>query len=185
MIAHVGAIYTGRSPDPILASIHRLRTADAGRWGRVQVALIGPLGFGAKIDAALIETGTREQWLEYIPKMIPKVEANRITAESDYLLLLQPQSSIQVPAKLFEYLQIGRPILAYAPKASAIEWLLERAGVPYECVYPEDAPDEIDAKVKRLLEIPTGPHRASEWFQENFNARNQTRRLTELIQQIP
>jgi glycosyltransferase involved in cell wall biosynthesis len=184
VIAHVGSIYTGRSPDAILASVRRLREAGPERWGRVRVSLIGPLGFGARIDPALIEAGTSDGWLEYVPNLIPKAEANRITAESDYLLLLQPQSSVQVPAKLFEYLRIGRPILAYAPKNSAIEWLLERAGVPYECVYPEDAAEAVDGKLRRLLETPTGPYAASEWFRENFDARNQTRRLTELIRQI-
>lgn len=185
VIAHVGAIYTGRSPDAILAAVRRLRGEEPERWGGLRVALVGPLGFGARVDPELVESGQRDQWLDYIPRMVPRQEARRIAAEADYLLLLQPQSSLQVPAKLFEYLRIGRPILAYAPRGSAIEWLLERAGVPYQCVYPEDDAQQTDAKLRRLLETPAGPHPASDWFLENFDARNQARRLAELIAQIP
>lgn len=185
ILAHVGAIYTGRSPDAILASVRRLREAERERWGGLRVALVGPLGYGARVDPELVESGQRDQWLDYVPRMVPREEARRIAAEADYLLLLQPQSSLQVPAKLFEYLRIGRPILAYAPRGSAIEWLLERAGVPYQCVYPEDGAPETDAKLRRLLETPTGPHPASGWFLENFDARNQARRLAEWIAQIP
>lgn len=185
VIAHVGAIYTGRSPDAVLASVLRLRAADGARWGRIRVALIGPLGHGARVDPELVETGQREQWLDYAPKLIPKADAQRLAAEADYLLLLQPQSSVQVPAKLFEYLRIGRPILAYAPKGSAIEWLLERAGVPFQCIYPGEAAEAIDAKVRALVETPPGPYRASDWFLDRFDARSQTRHLVELVRQIP
>jgi glycosyltransferase involved in cell wall biosynthesis len=184
VIAHVGAIYTGRSPDAVLASVGRLRSLDRQRYGGIRIALVGPLGYGARVDPELVESGQREQWLDYVPEMIPKADARRIAAEADYLLLIQPQSSVQVPAKLFEYLRIGRPILAYAPKDSAIEWLLARAGVPYQCIYPGEAVGEVDAKVRKLVETPTGPYAASDWFLEAFDGRNQTRRLTELIQQI-
>lgn len=185
VIAHVGAIYTGRSPDAVLASVARLRAADRARWGRIRVALVGPLGYGAKVDPELANSGQREQWLDYVPKLIPKAEAQRFAAEADYLLLLQPQSSVQVPAKLFEYLRIGRPILAYAPQGSAIEWLLERAGVPYQCIYPGERAESIDAKVRALVETPTGPYPPSAWFLDRFDARNQSRHLAELIRQIP
>lgn len=185
VIAHVGAIYTGRSPDAILASVRRLREAAGEQCRSARVALVGPLGYGARVDPDLVESGQRGHWLDYVPQMLPKAEARRIAAEADYLLLLQPQSSVQVPAKLFEYLRIGRPILAYAPQGSAIEWLLERAGVPFQCVYPGDTTETVDAKVRRLLETPTGPHPASSWFLEHFDARNQSRRLMELIQRIP
>jgi glycosyltransferase involved in cell wall biosynthesis len=185
VIAHVGAIYVGRSPDAVLAAVERLRASGLGRLRELGVSLVGPLGYGAKIDAALVERGRKAGWLHYVPEQIPQADARRIAAEADYLLLLQPQSSVQVPAKLFEYLRIGRPVLAYAPKDSAIEWLLERAGIPFQCIYPGEAAETADAKVRKLVETPPGPYPASSWFLDRFDARNQTRHLTELIRQIP
>lgn len=185
VLAHVGSIYSGRSPDAIVAAVERLRAAATGHSRALRVALVGPLGYGARVDASLVERGKAAGWLEFRPEKVPQTEARKLTAEADYLLLLQPQSSIQVPAKLFEYLRIGRPILAYAPKGSAIEWLLERAGIPFRCVYPDEDQSVTDRKVAELVQIPTGPYPASDWFLERFDARNQTRRLTELIEQIP
>ncbi len=182
VLAHVGAIYGGRSPDAILESVGRMHAA--GFAGAPSVSLVGPLGYGASIDATLIERGRSGGWLEFVPERIPQADARRLAAEADLLLLLQPQSSVQVPAKLFEYIRIGRPILAYAPKGSAIEWLLERSGIPFQCVYPEDAPADVDAKIRALLAAGRGPHPASVWFLESFDARRQTAHLAGLIDQL-
>jgi hypothetical protein len=89
-----------------------------------------------------------------------------------------------VPGKLFEYLQIGRPILALAPRDSAIEHILARAGVPQVTVYPDDPPEVVDDKVREYLALPTEPVAANAWFQENFNAEHQARQLADILDRV-
>ena len=119
-----------------------------------------------------------------ITERIPQREALRIARSSDGLLLLQPQSTTQVPGKLFEYLQIGRPILAFIQPASPSERLIAQSGVPYRCVYPGRTPEAIDDAVAEFFSLPSTAVVANAWFEEQFNAENQTRKLDAIIRSL-
>ena len=101
--------------------------------------------------------------------------------EADALLLVQPQSDVQVPGKLFEYICIGRPILALVPRASAIEQILQKSGIPHVCIYGDDTATLADQKLVEFLRLPNAASEASEWFRTNFNAEEQTKKLAEII----
>lgn len=180
VLSHVGALYLGRDPFQILRSLQRLRDAGHAMARNVRIDLVGH----ASLDAsclALVERAKAEGWVNHLAQPIPKEEALRITAESDYLFLVQPQSGIQVPGKLFEYLQFGRPILSLAPKDSAIEWILARAGIPHTNVYPSDSEQQTDQKLAEFLNSDSTPRAASEWFEQTFNAERQTAQLAEIL----
>ncbi len=104
--------------------------------------------------------------------------------EADGLLLVQPQSDVQIPGKLFEYICIGRPILAFVPQRSAVEQILEKAGVPYVCVYVDDEMEVIDRKILAFLGLPSASTPYNAWFQNNFNAEYQTEQLASIIRGI-
>lgn len=87
----------------------------------------------------------------------------------------------QVPAKLFEYLRIGRPILTFTCRDSPSERILAESGVQYTCIYRDTPPDEIDRKVLATLSMPTQPSATSSWFQTYFDARVQTKTLATLL----
>jgi hypothetical protein len=128
-----------------------------------------------------LENGKTEGWLDLRNEKVPKREADKITGGSDGLLLLQPQSTLQVPGKLFEYLQIGRPILAYLARESPSERILALSGVPYRCVYPDGSPSEQDRVVAEFLAMPKANDATSAWFEEHFNAEHQTATLYDLV----
>jgi len=141
---------------------------------------------GATMSAALpnrkfLLRAQAEGWLELVTERIPQREALQIARSSHGLLLLQPQSTTQVPGKLFEYLQIGRPILAFIQPGSPAEQLLEQSGVPYRCIYPGSAPEAMDESIAGFFKLPSTATAANSWFEENFNARNQTRTLEAII----
>jgi hypothetical protein len=125
-----------------------------------------------------------EGWLELVSERIPQREALQIARSSDGLLLLQPQSATQVPGKLFEYLQIGRPILALVPPDSPSERLLQRSGVPYRCVYHGSTPEATDDAVAGFFDLPSMAVAPNVWFEEQFNAESQTRTFHSLIQSL-
>ena len=61
---------------------------------------------------------------------IPRRKALEYLYESDILLVFGfdgPGCELQVPAKLFEYLRVGRPIFALAPENTAIVEALKSA----------------------------------------------------------
>ena len=64
---------------------------------------------------------------------------------------------------------MGRPILAYVVRDSPVERILGKAGVPFECIYPEHPPEEMDRRllsfIARLGGRPVGP---AQWFEDTF-----------------
>ena len=88
----------------------------------------------------------QELGLEGVVELIPPVpyaEALGRLAQSDILLLLAEGQPFQIPAKLFEYLHIRRPILAFCTGATARVVRETQAGQ----VVTSDRPDLIDAAI--------------------------------------
>jgi len=184
VLSHTGELYGGRNATPILESIARLIAAKRLPVGQVRVRLVGPVEDEALPNQEFLNCARNDGWLELITKKISKRDALQIARSSDSLLLLQPQSSIAVPGKLFEYLQIGRPILAFILPGSASQQLLERSGVPYRCVYPGSSPAAIDDTVVEFFHLPSVSVAANSWFEEQFSAVNQARTLDAIIRGI-
>jgi glycosyltransferase involved in cell wall biosynthesis len=184
VLTHAGELYAGRIATPILESIARLIAAGRLSPRSVRARLIGPAAAGALPDHEFLRRARAEGWLDLITERIPQREALQVAQSSDSLLLLQPQSATQVPGKLFEYLQIGRPILAFIQRDSSAERLLERCGVPYRCVYPGDTPEAIDDTVADFFGLPSVAVEASLWFEERFNVEHQTQQLDAIIRSL-
>jgi glycosyltransferase involved in cell wall biosynthesis len=181
VLSHVGELYAGRNVTPILESIARLIAAGRLPARRARVQLIGPAETEALPNQEFLDRSRAEGWLELVNKQIHQGEALKIARSSDRLLLIQPQSTTQVPGKLFEYLQIGRPILAFIQPNSPSERLLERSGVPYRCVYPGSSPVAIDDTVASFFDLSSTAVAPSPWFEANFNAEHQTQMLDSII----
>lgn len=181
VLSHMGQLYRERNALPILKSIARLIAAGRLSPASLRVQLIGTVEPGALPDTEFLSRAQQEGWLDLRTDWIGRNEALDIQRTSDGLLLLQPQSSTQVPGKLFEYLQIGRPILAFVPPDSPSERLVKRSDVAYRCVHPGSAPNEIDGAVAGFFELPSVPVAPGAWFEEQFNAESQTRVLDSLI----
>jgi glycosyltransferase involved in cell wall biosynthesis len=181
VVSHIGELYGGRSVSAVLESISRL--IEAGRLfaNRVRIKLVGSVENGSLPDPEFLRRAREQGWLEIIASRVPLQDARQIAQTSDGLLLIQPQSSVQVPAKLFDYLQIGRPVLAFIPPDTPIERILQRSGVPYRCVYTGSSTQETDTAVESYFSLTGDVVPASTWFEQNFDAKEQTRSLDVLI----
>ena len=184
VLSHIGHLYEKRTASPVLESISRLIAAGRLSSGKVRVRLIGTTSVRELPNHEFLDRAQSEGWLDLVTERIPQREALQIARSSDGLLLLQPQSTTQVPGKLFEYLQIGRPILAFVPPDSPSERLLQRSGVPYRSVYPVSTPEAIDDAVADFFDLPSAPVAPNAWFEEQFNAENQTRILDSILRSL-
>jgi hypothetical protein len=101
---------------------------------------------------------------------------------ADVLLVLDNTEGamLQVPAKLFEYIPTGKPILAVTSPQSPTERILAQSGIRYECLYPSHADSDVDAAIVRLLE-PYPPARMSKWFVDTFDAKRRTEVLARIF----
>jgi glycosyltransferase involved in cell wall biosynthesis len=185
IMTHVGSVYGNRHPGLLLGSLKRLMHSDILKAGTLRVRLLGDvdetlLKPAEDPAASLIHHGG----LEYENRIVPHSEALGLMSAANFLLLLDGNTDNRgytVPAKLFEYVRIGRPILAFTAQGSPVERILSRSGVPYQCVYHNDAEDRIDAKVLALISMPSSGTTPSEWFTREFNGRSQAATLARIL----
>jgi glycosyltransferase involved in cell wall biosynthesis len=188
VLSHVGSLYGGRHPGRILTSIRRL--IDVGKLlpDRIMVRLVGPydnqcLRGNESVMDALRALGC----LDCDGKQVSKAEARHAGAQSDYLLLLdlnEHDADLQVPAKLFEYIQFGRPILALTRRDSPTDRILRRSGVPFCAVYDDSTDEDVDSEVQALFNLPVEPVKSNDWYEQTFNVRNQTRTLAKILDSV-
>jgi len=184
IFSHVGELYEGRDITPLLLSIGRL--VDSGRLSprEIQIQLVGPARSTSLPDSTFMSAARERGWLKLVPRQVPQSEAQRIGQTSDGLLLVQPHSTLQVPGKLFEYIQIGRPVLAFIPSGSPVERILERSGIAYQCAYASDSPEIFDESVLKFFKLQLVTKKPSAWFEAEFNTQSHAQKLFELIQEV-
>ncbi|HWR53534.1 MAG TPA: glycosyltransferase, partial [Bryobacteraceae bacterium] len=126
LLLHVGDLYTQRHPGPVVDALER-----TGAAAGLRLRLIGappedtgePERYSRAVEAGLVE---------FLPR-VSRAKANAAMAAADYLLLLDMRragGALQLPSKLFDYVRIGRPILALTDRNSPAARVLERSGIP-------------------------------------------------------
>lgn len=186
-MVHVGTLYGAREPGLLVRSLERLRRAGKLADADLLVKFVGPYEAQDRwlsepawvsLDAAGI--------VRHENRMVPRAEAQVSMATADSLLLIDLNplgSGLQVPAKLFEYVRIGRPILVITSPASAVERILERAGIPYCCLHPGEADASVDQKVADFLTLGSDPVAPSDWFLRTFDASRQAVEVQCIVEQ--
>ena len=183
VLAHVGALYGSRFPMALLQSMNRLLAAEKISPGDFVVELTGHLDPVSCPDPALL-AWLREKDMVRVRGPVSRVEAIRIAAQAQYLLLLDVNefnTKFQVPSKLFDYLRIGRPILSFTPEGSPVEKILAESGIEHRNIYPGAAPDLIDRAFLDFFRLAPESRPMSAWAARTFNARNMTETLAKLI----
>jgi glycosyltransferase involved in cell wall biosynthesis len=187
VLMHVGSLYGMRHPMPVLKSMRRLIESGRLQPGRLRLQLIGHIAV-----QVLNENRDAMSYLEQHQSLthisaVPRSEALRFMGESDSLLLLdnhEDQDGYAVPSKLYEYIRVGRPILALTRRDSPVDRILRQSGVPYCSIYTDDAEPEIDAKLIRFIELPSSATPPNDWFMSNFDGRRQTGALAALLNSL-
>jgi glycosyltransferase involved in cell wall biosynthesis len=184
VLTHAGELYAGRSASPFLEAVARFIATGRIHAARLRVRMIGPAQPECLPGAEFLRRAQSQGWLELVTEQIPHVAAREAQQGSDGLVLLQSQSVTQVPGKLFEYLQIGRPILAFLRPGSPAERLLQQGGIPYRCVYPDMSNEVVSNVLTDFLALPTVEAAPSRWFEENFSAQRQAEALDSIIRSL-
>jgi glycosyltransferase involved in cell wall biosynthesis len=187
VLAHIGSFYAGRTPVMPLSSVDRLIQRSLLDPKCLRVRLIGSLD--AKIrrsNQELFDRLTHLGVLECMP-YVPRAEALKSMMEVDQLMLADNNPSNighTVPAKLFEYIRVGRPILALTSADSPVERILTISGVPFVALYPNLREETIDARLLDFLRLSSDPVRPSRRFCQEFDGRNQAQTLALLLDQL-
>lgn len=137
-----------RNPDWFFRAIAELRTEGRLTPGSVRFVLRAA-GHTEHYQSRLVELGL-EDMISLLPG-VPYRDALHEMCEADALLLFQAAScNMQIPAKLYEYLYVGRPIVAFTDSRGETARLLAALGV--DTVAPLDDVAAIKELILRSIE---------------------------------
>lgn len=149
-LTHFGNFYGPRSPGPLLEALGRLVKSHPGMASSVEVLFFGT--FDNASMALTMELLERHDLagIVRVEGTVPYQIGLERVASSDVLLLVTDTGWFGrnlIPGKLFEYLAVGRPILALAPDGQAAQILREaKTGVIV-------APDDVGAIADAILAL--------------------------------
>ena len=181
LLRHVGSLYGPRAPVALLKAISQLKKEGELSEFNFSLEFIG------RVNAdCLSQDSLKKLEIEGLVKMIPPVthaEAIKAIQSSDALLIVQPDTALQIPGKLFEYIAACKPVIALAcPGATADLVKFEKLGM----VADADDIDEIKKMIIQLSKYKNNNTLSSMFGCENpgkFESRNLTHALTELFNQ--
>lgn len=182
-LVYVGTLWELTSAVPLVEAVHalarrrpdlaaRLELVFAGRCTAAQEQLLGRL-------RDLPCSVTRHPYL-------PHRRAIDLMCSADVLCVLLtglPGAGRVMPAKVFEYMATGRPVLAVAPRGEL--WDLMTDYPAGHCLTP-DEPEAIAAYLAGAIEDCAGPapRPAREWDAQRYSRPHQTRQLAALLDGI-
>jgi glycosyltransferase involved in cell wall biosynthesis len=183
IVTHTGFLYGRRDPRQFLEALALLLETQRIDRDRIKISLVGSVDLpydlpeylrARRLDGVvnLVEQVTYQDSLEYL-------------RNSDALLLLQPGTKTQIPSKLFEYIALGKPILAVSPSDGATSQLVagESIGVAAEAEDISAIASAIE-KLYQAWESGSKTHTANGYAREKFDVKNVTAALSRKFNEL-
>ncbi|OIR07153.1 hypothetical protein GALL_107420 [mine drainage metagenome] len=148
LLLHSGIVYPAeRDPRPLFVALRRLVESGRLRPGEMRIR------FRAAMHEQLLNTLATENGVEKFIEVCPSIAYRGALVEmlrADALLVLQSNDcNDQIPAKLYEYLRAGRPIIGLTDPEGDTAGALRQAGL--DAIARLESADEIEALLPAFL----------------------------------
>lgn len=148
-LTYAGTLYLGRTPQPVFIAIKNLIEQDKISQEKICIKLIGNCD---NIDGCSTSEMIHSYGLDTVVevlKPVPYSKVLEIISKSHIALLFAPNQAMQIPAKLYDYIGAGIPVLALAdPGATASLINTKKIGKAFE-------PDDVKGIADFLLQAVT------------------------------
>ena len=180
-LLHSGIVYPDeRDPTALFAALGRLVTADASNRERLR------LRFRAPVHADLLQRHGARHGLGDMIEVLPPLPYQAALVEmlrADGLLVLQAANcNEQVPAKVYEYLRAGRPIIALLDRESDTGHLLADFGIVATAALRDT--EAIAAALARFAADPASVPAPSHHSVASASRLQRTRQLADWLDEI-
>jgi len=180
-ISYLGTFYMQRNPETFLRALAQFMGERGLSSADVEVRFVGDTENAAGSPVRRMIEGNGLGDVVTLAGKVDYPQALKIMCESSVLLLLAPNQPYQVPAKTYEYMAAGRPVLALAqPGATASLVGSTGCGI---AVDPDDVAG-IRSALARLYEDHLSGARAFVCDAGAFDRRNQTVLLANILERI-
>ncbi len=179
-VVHIGQLYMGRDPGPILDAVAGMSAESLPPF---QLEFIGRTVYGSG-NSAQIEAEKRgvQDRVLCRPQMSYEASLAEMCAADVLLLLEPPNRDLGVPAKLYEYLGAGRPILAASGGSPDLQTILTESNAPHRLVSCQDVPAIRTALAELVQGVRSGTIRpAPEEARKRFSRETLTGRLAQML----
>ncbi len=142
-ITHTGTLYKKRDPSNLLLSVSRLAKKRIISPGNFQLNFIGAIGIKDVDIRKLTSEYNIDRFVNIIPPVSHK-ESLKFLANSDVLLIIQPDTVYQIPGKIFEYIYLRKPILSLSHHGATSDIIIKNnLGI----VVPSEDAEEIEKAI--------------------------------------
>jgi glycosyltransferase involved in cell wall biosynthesis len=139
-LLHSGIVYPSeRDPTSFFAALQRMAATGQVRADELKVRFRASNN-DQQLTALALQYGV-EDFVQILPPLPYRAALNEMIRADALLVLQAANCNEQIPAKLYEYMRAGRPILALTDPRGDTAATLRRAGV--RCIARLDSADEI------------------------------------------
>lgn len=183
-LLHSGIVYPSeRDPTQLFQALRELKATDPELINRLRIR------FRAAVHDELLRDLAKEHEVEANVEVLPSIPYRQALAEmlnADVLLVMQAANcNQQIPAKIYEYLRSGKPILGLTDPEGDTAGVLREAGC--DAIAKLDAVPEIYRQLRVLLAggLTSGQFpSADQQYVVGASRLGRTKSLVELLEQI-
>ena len=178
-LCHFGTVYGNRSPIALFRAIQELRAEGMVNASRLRLRFVGAWDVGDPDCLQLAKALEGSGILRLVPP-VPHQECLKEMARSDILLILQPDYPLQVPAKMYEYIVAGRPLLVIGGEGATAN-LVQRHRLGRCC---PNTVEEIKRMLTSILSSDSALHAPTPADIEQFSYHALSGRLANLFDRV-
>jgi glycosyltransferase involved in cell wall biosynthesis len=152
LILHLGTLYGDRRIDTFCRAAANLLEQGTFQQGEFRILFLGAVDVPELVESARhTAPGLFAKEVIEVRPPVPWQEAQKLLHSADLLLIFQGSNDMSIPAKFYEYLQSGVPILSIG-KAGALSAIVQETSCG--CFAEPDSVEEIQAGILRGLALP-------------------------------
>jgi hypothetical protein len=179
-VTHAGTLYEKRKPNNFLCAARNLILDGTIPSATMRIQFLGKADIRDPVFWKLLE----DPHLASIVRtdMLSHSACIQAMVDSDLLVAFQQGTTLQIPAKVYEYLSLGRPMLTVSDIGSATWELIRREGFG-ACV--ADNVEEITQALREMYSLRTS-HMEQRFYPnaEKYSFRTLSRRLSDEMNQL-
>jgi glycosyltransferase involved in cell wall biosynthesis len=175
VLAHVGAVYGGRLPNDMFEAMYELAVAGRLAPRDLTVEFLGASNFDRARRPECLAWLREHGYVRIMNQQVPRAQALRYAGQADLQLLLdvtEPYNTrLQLPSKIFDYLRIGRPVLAFTAEDSPAERVLAQSGIVHQVIYNRQPLERVMDGLQKFLRLPRDVRQPAPALLEQYDAR--------------